>query len=91
MSYARFVESDVYVFHSVGGFGCCQICSLMPTRIVESGLAKGAEFHEDFNTASREEMIAHLMEHVKNGDSVPDRAIQQLTKELIEEGDTFEE
>lgn len=55
MSYARFGEADVYVFHSSSGYlECC-------------GCIRGDKW--DFNPPR--EMLVHLEEHVAAGDHVP--------------------
>lgn len=90
MSYCRFGQGDVYVFHSVGGYATCMLCNLMPDRVVENGVCKGASFRSDYNTSSRKEMISHLKEHIEKGDMVPDSAIERIGMEIGEEGDIFD-
>ena len=90
MSYCRFGQGGVYVFHSVGGYATCMLCNLMPDRVVENGVCRGASFHSDYNTSSRKEMISHLKEHIEKGDMVPDITIERIEMEITEGGDTFE-
>ena len=68
MAYARFIDSDVYVFASAyGPLECCG-CSL------------GGEW--DFWTTA--EMLAHLDKHRAAGPSVPDDCIEALKAEAAE-------
>lgn len=64
MSYCRFGwdGSDVYVYESCSGGFDCCGCNLLG----------------DYNCATPEEMIAHLIEHRKAGQFVPDYAITGL-------------
>ena len=41
----------------------------------------------NINLKTRSEMIAHLQEHINAGHKVPPYAIEQLTKEIEEEGE----
>lgn len=38
--------------------------------------------HPTFVCKTRQEMLAHLQEHIANGDKVPQRAIDRLNKEI---------
>lgn len=73
MSYCRMSEGDVYMYHAItGGIVCC-----------------GCRFREKTGSVffSRSEALSHLEFHMKNGDSVPARAIERLKNEIDEIGD----
>lgn len=75
MSYCRFgPDSDVYVYGGCDSIVCCA-CHLGPYDEA-SGYACN-EF-----TGNNKEMLAHLVEHVKAGHKVPERAIQWLSREI---------
>lgn len=92
MSYARFIEGDVYVYgtHLHGdkteGFTCCA-CLLIPARWVEDDGILGGHIESvsgeplSFDTESRAEMILHLRRHQAAGHDVPDRAFEGLAEE----------
>lgn len=92
MSYARWSEGDVYVFHHVDAYLICMCCTLTPLSEYET--LWGAEdepervmLHDDYKTQRRSEMIAHLAEHQAAGHGVPSRAARMLAQEIGEEGD----
>ena len=73
MSYCRLngKDSDVYMYLSDAGYECCW-CSMDPGMIVLVG-------------KKPEDAIAHLRRHVEMfGDRVPDRAFEELQKEIEE-------
>lgn len=74
MSYARIgVYSDVYVFHSAGGWLECCGCSLTePEGDAIFGFAR-------IDTPRR--MLRHLDEHVSHGHLVPDFAYDRIREE----------
>lgn len=95
MSYARFVEpledmtieqmvewynqkdftgkgSEVYVFHHVGGYLICMGCK-------RESMNRG--FHEDFIATTWQEMIDHIESHLKWGDRIPVRCLEQLRED----------
>lgn len=77
MSYSRFIDSDVYMFHHVANGILCMLCRL--------------DYDADrmgWSTNSRQEAIEHLKEHREAGHVVPDHAFEVLRKEIEEEGDT---
>ena len=76
MSYCRKngEDSGVYVFGSSTALECCG-CSLFKNSAV-------------FRSYSR--MIAHLNEHVKNGDKVPAQAFARLRQEKDQHKDRYE-
>jgi hypothetical protein len=76
MSYARWSEGDVYVFHHVYGYLVCLCCRL-----------RAAHDDQDYRTELRSDLIAHLRAHVDRGDCVPPRAFERLEREIAEEGD----
>jgi hypothetical protein len=69
MSYARWSDrSDLYVYLDVRGFlNCC--CGPMSDR---------TPIGFDFRTETTAEMIAHIEEHIRNGDLVPDTLVPKL-------------
>ena len=74
MSYARFAgESDVYIFLDVGGYLNCCGCLL----------SDGSAHYR-----STDAMIAHLHEHRKQGQRVPESAFEDLENDR-EENDEF--
>jgi len=65
-------KSDVYLYEDyLGYFNCCGC------RLIDKG----------FISTSRQEMINHLKEHIKAGDTVPDHVIPTLLEEIKVEGD----
>ena len=66
MSYCRFLEGDVYVFMSVGGWLECCACTLAP----EDWTSR--EFH------STQAMLDHLYEHRAVGHDVPDYVFDDI-------------
>lgn len=85
MSYARFIESDVYMFSTFTGIVCCA-CFLVEIRWVEDESAFFKGYIEPVNpeeTTSPEfknnhEAIEHLEKHIKAGHAVPQRALDRL-------------
>lgn len=73
MSYCRFGEGDVYVFHTAGspGLECCA-CILSP---------------HSRRFVTRSEMVEHLREHESAGHSVPGDVIPNLEAEIAAIGD----
>lgn len=69
MSYCRFSEGDVYMYHSSAGI-VCALCSL-------SG---GASHDPTFNNP--QDALAHLHLHQDAGGSVPARAFTALHDEI---------
>lgn len=73
MSYCRFGDdSDVYVFGTYGHnkeevFECCG-CLMMGDM-------------KPFHCKTKNEMVKHLFEHMRNGHKVPTYAIDHLKKE----------
>ena len=78
MSYARFIEGDVYVWegcHEDGsGFVKCQACSLMPD-------------YDDFTVTRLSHMVTHLEHHVERGHDVPARAFDEIGHDIRTRGD----
>jgi hypothetical protein len=72
MSYARFVESDVYMYYGSPGVICAN-CGISDTDPI---------FDNDFGAA-----IRHLHEHERAGDRVPKRAYRQLIEDLVGDDD----
>lgn len=82
MSFARFSDSDVYIFEHVGGFIQCCGCSLRydqgllrPTeeRIASYLTKSDSEEDDGFDFVDLEtprEALAHLAEHVKLGHDI---------------------
>lgn len=76
MSYARWGDGDVYVFGSSNGFTCME-CRLKTPD--ENG------WHNDFMCQTRQELLDHLNEHVRQDHDVPLRAFKRLIAEIAEE------
>jgi hypothetical protein len=67
MSYARFLEADVYVYMHVSGWLECSMCHLVK--------------HQDeisFKAYDTDTMIAHLKKHIALKDYVPDHVFDDL-------------
>jgi hypothetical protein len=68
MSYARWTEdSEVYVFQIEGGFEC-HFCK------------QNNGDHMDFKT--RSDLKEHLLDHRKQGDMVPEYALETIEQEM---------
>lgn len=76
MSYCRFADSDVYMFHHVADGFLCMLCRLDPDAD-----------RMGWSTNSRQEAIRHLEAHRQAGHAVPDHAFERLRREIEEEGD----
>jgi hypothetical protein len=61
MSYARFLEGDVYVFMSTSGFLECCACFLSESK----------EWSSTFRASSTQQMVDHLDQHKEAGHFVP--------------------
>jgi hypothetical protein len=100
MSYCRFSEGDVYMYHHVGGFVECCSCSLADlvdgsTAFFDqlSGADKKPDYegpttfkmHGNTNLSSYREALEHLQKHRDAGHSVPEDAFDRL-REDIESG-----
>jgi hypothetical protein len=82
MSFARFSDSDVYIFEHAGGYIQCCGCSLdyqksllRPTeeKIADYLAKSDSDEYEGFDfvdLATPREALAHLGEHVKLGDDI---------------------
>jgi hypothetical protein len=97
MSYARFIEGDVYVYgthlgkdeagNPIEGFTCCGCWMIdvewveTPTSILGGFIRAKDGGPTSYSTTSRGEMIAHLHKHTKAGHTVPDRAFEGLAEE----------
>ena len=75
MSYARFVESDVYMYCGVHGV-VCAACRLAASP------QDDPIFDDDFGAA-----IRHLHEHERAGHRVPKRAYIGLIEDLVGDDD----
>lgn len=76
MSYCRFSDADVYMFHHYAGGILCMMC----------GLQEGTDAL-GWSTSSRREAIGHLEAHRAAGHRVPDHAFELLRAEIEQEGD----
>ena len=88
MSYARFIEGDVYIFADVrGGYTCCW-CSLAPPSqglwIWEPESTPLHDLPADFNCQTLTELRVHVLAHIEAGHSVPSRCLNEIEKELVE-------
>jgi hypothetical protein len=80
MSYCRFIEADAYIFdHSSFGL-YCMACSLMPLKTEYSAfLEEDITFYESFCAAyDFDMMLAHVAEHRKAGDYIPEYVDERL-------------
>lgn len=77
MSYCRWIEGDVYVFHLSGTEDdiVCMCCALGKTPALQN---------DDFVANGKAAMVQHLNEHVASGDHVG-WAIERLNAEIEEE------
>jgi len=76
MSYCRFgPDSDVYVIATIDGHHCVA-CRRMDER---NGI------HADFVASDRRQMYHHLIDHLRDGDIVPDKAFLRLVSEISDE------
>lgn len=71
MSYCRFADGDAYVYRSGR----------------EGIFCCGCRLGKDFVAKNSSEMLAHLREHIKAGDKIPQHAIDRLLREEKEEND----
>lgn len=70
MSFAHFSEnSDIYLFHNVGGWIECACCPLFHAHTAR------------FFTWT--DAIDHLLEHICQGHKVPESAIKRLERENL--------
>lgn len=67
MSYARFVESDIYVYLDVSGYLVCVLCTLNEANT--------------FRANNTQMMVAHIKQHEAKGDYVPSDIYQNLWKD----------
>lgn len=74
MSYCRFSDGDVYIYHHVNGFLECCGCKL-------------AGYKGCFTTKSRERMLQHIQMHKRVNHKVGRGAQSRLKREIIEIGD----
>lgn len=90
MSYARFSEGDVYVFHGRTAHGIetvgyvCMACRMTPNDAAKLKTYDGKifEWHGDFVCRHPDGMLGHLRAHQEAGHLVPRRAILRLKQEL---------
>lgn len=78
MSYARFIDSDVYVFATTEGTVECMSCWLQPSTRPENLI--GYETHV---SASLPDMIAHLALHRAAGYNVDDDTFRELLEDYL--------
>lgn len=83
MSYARFHNSDLYVYQDQGdGFYYCAGCRL------KGGPGLG---HYEFSCTSAEAMLAHVVDHQIAGHKVHKRTIDRLKKRVSAEEELLEQ
>lgn len=75
MSYCRNNghDSDVYVISNINEKG---VASWECVECCMESLRKGRAY------SSRKEMLTHLLEHIRLGDKVPERALRRLRQEI---------
>lgn len=73
MSYCRWGSGDVYMFEAENCIVCCA-CNMdgKPGKI----------FNSSITFANRQLALAHLYKHRKNGDCVPEYAVNRLKEEI---------
>ena len=72
MSYARFLDSDVYVFMHVSGYLQCCGCWLSHLNPVDP------DYYNSFNAHSTQEMVDHIVKHKRRKHNVPADLIEHL-------------
>lgn len=97
MSYCRFSEGDVYMYHHVGGHIECCACSLADlvagsSKFFDklSGADKKPDYkgpttfkmHGSTKLATYQEALDHLQKHRDAGHSVPEYAFEALRKDV---------
>lgn len=73
MSYCRFGDADIYLFHDCGGYIRCCGCSAVGGIFSDS---------RDPTFFTRTEAIDHINEHLSKGDYVPEDVIEDLKEEI---------
>lgn len=73
MSYCRFSDSDIYLFHDDSGHIRCCGCS-----------AVGGMFSSEPDPVfvTRTDAIEHINKHINDGDNVPSYAVATLNEEI---------
>lgn len=72
MAYARFFDSDIYIYPHVGGWIECQACWLNESSDEYSLFSMSEEIHDDGH------LITHIREHIKSGHNIPVGLLQQI-------------
>jgi hypothetical protein len=87
MIYARFnTFSDVYIFHSGGGWlECCgckfEIVFLDEPKMDIFGIEWDVESN-NFKASTPQEMLNHIKKHKRAGDKVPTRVIKRIKEDF---------
>ncbi len=78
LSYCRFSDSDIYLFHDCGGYIRCCGCS-----------AVGGLFSKKSDPIffTRTDAIDHVNKHVSDGDNIPSYVVERLNGEIDSLGD----
>lgn len=77
MAYARFIDSDIYIYSHISGYIYCQACWLDESP--ESYFFKSVKLHTD------QEIIDHLAKHREQGHDIPD----DLEQEILSDPERF--
>ena len=72
MAYARFFDSDIYIYPHVGGWIECQACWLNEGTDEYSLFSSSEEIYDD------KHLIEHIGQHRQLGHNIPDDLIDQI-------------
>lgn len=80
MSYARFMEGDIYVYYHMYRYYVCCSCKLTPVEIDNE-----RHYFDDVKFYMTQDIIDHVKEHIATGHKVPSRTIPQLLEDIGED------
>ena len=72
MAYARFFDSDIYIYPHVGGWIECAACWLNESSDEYSLFSMSEEIHDDGH------LITHIREHIKAGHDIPEGLLMDI-------------
>lgn len=73
MSYCRFSEGDVYLYHDGSRYCCCS-CGL--NKLLPSG------FHESTYLDTPQDTYEHMLKHKTAGHDFPESVLEELKEEM---------
>ena len=89
MSYCRFVEADIYLYHDCDGTIHCCACRFEPLHRGNKELGMGDEnFHGTATFKTRTEAKDHVFKHLAAGHNVPLHVLDRLEMEIRDIGDS---